>query len=96
MQITSSDILKGRDGGNENRSIIALTNLMQKYAPTEADSDEHVPTLSIEDIRAITSIRYTDRDMSGDAIPSEIIKVCINTLNSNFMMPEEQSLGYFT
>ena len=66
---------------------------MQKYAPTEADSDEHVPTLSVEDIRAITSIRFTDRDMSEDAIPSEMIKVCINTLNSDFMTPEEQSLG---
>ena len=33
---------------------------MHKYAPTEADSDEHVPTLSIEDTRAITSIRYND------------------------------------
>ena len=69
---------------------------MQKYAPTEADSEEHVPTLSVEDIRAIASIRFTDRDMSEDAIPSEMIKVCINTLNSDFMTPEEQSLGYFT
>ena len=69
---------------------------MQKYAPTEADSEEHVPTLSVEDIRAIASIRFTDRDMSEDAIPSEMIKVCINTLNSDFMTPEEQALGYFT
>ena len=69
---------------------------MHKYAPTEADSDKHVPTLSVEDIRAIASIRFTDRDMSEDAIPSEMIKVCINTLNSDFMTPEEQALGYFT
>ena len=34
--------------------------------------------------------------MSEDAIPTEIIKVCINTLNSDFMTPEEQALGYFT
>ena len=34
--------------------------------------------------------------MSEDAIPTEMIKVCINTLNSDFMTPEEQSLGYFT
>ena len=52
--------------------------------------------LSVEDIRAIASIRFTDRNMSEDVIPSEMIKVCINTLNSNFMMSEEQSLGYFT
>ena len=69
---------------------------MQKYAPTEADSDEHIPSLSVKDIKAITSIRYTDLDMTEDAIPSEMIKVCINTLNSDHMTPEEQSLGYFT
>ena len=34
--------------------------------------------------------------MSEDAIPSEMIKVCINTLNLDFMTPEEQALGYFT
>ena len=34
--------------------------------------------------------------MSEDAIPTEMIKVCINTLNSDFMTPEEQALGYFT
>ena len=69
---------------------------MQKYAPTEADSNEHVLTLSVRDIRAIASIRFTDRDMSEDDIPPEMIKVCINTLNSDFMTPEEQSLRYFT
>ena len=79
-----------------NRKSVVLTNPMHKYAPTEADSDEHVPTLSVEDIRAITSIRFTDRDKSEDAIPTEMIKVCINTLNSDFMTPEEQALGYFT
>ena len=69
---------------------------MHKYAPTEADSDEHVPTLSVADIRAIASIRYTGLDMSEDALPTEMIKVCINTLNLDFMTPEEQALGYFT
>ena len=78
------------------RKSLVLTNLMQKYAPTEIDSDEHVPTLSVEDIRAITTIRFTDKDISENDIPSEMIKVCINTLNSDFMTPEEQSLGYFT
>ena len=47
---------------------------MKKNAPTEADSDEHIPaTLSVEDTRAIASIIYTDVDMSEHAIPSEII-----------------------
>ena len=53
------------------RKSIALTNLMQKYTPTEADSDEHIPSLSVKDIRAIASIRFTDMDMTEDAIPSE-------------------------
>ena len=69
---------------------------MQKYAPTEADSDKHVPSLSVNDIRAISSVRFTDMDMTEDAIPSEMIKVYINTLDSDHMTPEEQSLGYLT
>ena len=69
---------------------------MQKYTPTEADPDEHVLNLSVEDIRAIASIRFTDVDISEDAIPSEMIKVCINTLNSDHMTLKEESLGYFT
>ena len=68
---------------------------MQKYAPTEADSDEHIPSLSVKDIREIASIQYTDLGISEDAIPSEMVGVCINTLNSDHITPEEQSLRYF-
>ena len=78
------------------RKSIAITNLMQKYAPTEADSDEHTPSLSIENIRAITTIQYTDLYISEDDISSEMIKVCFNILNSDHMTPEEQSLEYFS
>ena len=49
-------------------------------------------SLSIEDIRAIVS----NVDMSEEAIHSEMIKVCINTLNSEHMTKGEQVLGYFT
>ena len=69
---------------------------MDKYAPTEADSDEHTPSLSIENIRAITTIQYTDLYISEDDISSEMIKVCFNILNSDHMTPEEQSLEYFS
>ena len=31
-----------------------------------------------------------------EAIPSEIIEICINTLNSNHITPEEQAHWYFT
>ena len=34
--------------------------------------------------------------MSEDGIPTEMIKVIINTLGSDAITPEEQQLGYFT
>ena len=34
--------------------------------------------------------------MSTNAISSEMIQLCINTLNSDHMTKEEQALGYFT
>ena len=34
--------------------------------------------------------------MSEEAIPTEVIKAIINTLNSDSITPEEQALGYFT
>ena len=75
-----------------------ISYFMQKYAPKEADHDEHTPPLSVEDIQAIASICYDDDniDMSEDAIPSELIKICINILNSDPMTSEKQSLQYFT
>ena len=58
--------------------------------------EEHIMSLSVEDIRAITSIRHEDVDISTTAISSEMIQLCINTLNSDHMTKEEQALGYFT
>ena len=37
------------------RKSVALINLIQKYAPIEADTVEHVPTLSVEEM---TSCKY--------------------------------------
>lgn len=34
--------------------------------------------------------------MSEEAIPTDMIKLCINTLNSDAITPEEKTLGYFT
>ena len=34
--------------------------------------------------------------MLEEAIFTEMIKLCINALNSNAMTPEEEALGYFT
>ena len=53
-------------------------------------------SLTFEDIRAIASLRNEDVDMSKESISSEMIKVCINTLNSKHLTKEEQDLGYFT
>ena len=58
--------------------------------------EEHVMTLSVEDIRAIGSIRHEAVDTSPEAFPSEMIQLCINILNSDHMAKEEQALGYFT
>lgn len=33
--------------------------------------------------------------MLEEVIPNEMIKLCINTFNSNEMTPEEEVLGYF-
>ena len=57
--------------------------------------EEHDMSLSIEDIRAIASIR-PGIDMSESAISSEVIQLCINTLNSDHMTKEEQAFEYFT
>ena len=57
--------------------------------------EEHVLSLLIEDIKAIASIRH-GIDMSESAISSEMNQICINTLNSDHMTNEEQTLGYFT
>ena len=57
--------------------------------------EEHVMSLSIEYIRAITFVRH-GIEMSESAISSDIIQLCINTLNSDHMTKEEQALGYYT
>ena len=74
---------------------------LAKLAPTPIDCEEHEHVLTIDDIRAIASLQRTWKekeniDMSEDAIPTEIIKLIINTLSSDAITPEEQQLGYFT
>ena len=51
-------------------------------------------SLSIEDIRAIATVRH-GIDMFQSAISSEMIQLYISTLNSDHMTKEEQALGYF-
>ena len=70
-------------------------NSIKKFSPTDMELEEHVMSLSIEDIRAIAPVRHRI-DMSESAISSEMIQLCINILNSDHMIKEEQTLGYFT
>ena len=67
-----------------------ITNSIKNFAPTDMELEEHIMSLSIEDIRAIATVRHES------AISSEMIQLCINTLNSDHMTKEEQALGYFT
>ena len=86
---------------------IATTNrvlnllYLVKLAPTPIDYDEHEHVLNIENLQVIASLRRTwkekeDVDMSEDTIPTEMIKLIINTLGSDAITPEEQQLRYFT
>ena len=69
-------------------------------APTENGFEEHEHTLLIDDISAIAALKpsrkYSHLDMSPEAISTEMIQLCINTLTSDAVTPVEQALGYFT
>ena len=71
-----------------------------RVAPRENDFKEHEHTLLIDDIQAIAAIKPSQRhgnlDMSPEAIPTEMIQLCINTLASDAVTPEEEALEYFT
>lgn len=62
------------------------TNILVKIAPTAIDCKEHIHLLSIDKIRSIVSIMHNNLDMTD--IPTEMVQLCINTLNSNKMTPE--------
>ena len=87
----------------QQRERLLATNMIMeiaRVAPTENDFEEHEHTLSIDDIRAIAALKpsrkYSNLDMSPEAISTEMIQLCINTLTSDAVTPEEQVLGYFT
>ena len=71
-------------------------NLISKVSPSPIYFEEHVHELSIDDICAIGPLKCNDLDMYEEAIPSYMIQLCINTLNSDKMTKEEKDLGYFT
>lgn len=82
-------------------TMAKLVPTFAKVAPLNADFEEHEHELTIDDIRAIASLRRTKKetefiDMSETAIPTEVIKLVINSLGSDAITPEEKALGYYT
>ena len=57
--------------------------------------EEHVLSLSQADIQAIASLRHEDINLSKESNPTKMIQICINTLNSNHISPQEQAPGHF-
>ena len=64
---------------------------LARVAPTENDFEEHEHTLSIDDICAIAALKpswkYSNIDMSSEAISTEMIQLCINTLTLDAVTP---------
>ena len=79
----------------EEENSIAAANFVKQYAPAEMDYEEHVLSLSTANIQANASLYHKDVDRSEEEIPTKMIQICINTLNSDHITPEEQALGHF-
>ena len=64
----------------------------------DVDLDEdHIPSLSLDDIRHITALLYDDITYDDLAtIPSETLELAVNAIRSTKTTPEEQALGHFT
>ena len=52
-------------------------------------------TFTVENIRSIASLRF-NVDISTEDVPIEMIKIAINTLQSDSITPEEAAIGHFT
>ena len=66
------------------------------YKPNEPDDEEHVPSITLADLRSIASILHPETDFHDPAVTHEEISVAINALSSHSLTPEEQALGHFT
>ena len=80
----------------KQKTKAVLPVFVQKFSLTINDMYEHIISLMVQDVRAISSLRHNNVDLSEDVIPSEMMKVCINTLTSQHLTPEQRALGYFT
>ena len=80
---------------------MAVTNLILSiatFALREDNFKEHEHTLLVNDIWAIaaikTSWRHGQLNISSEAIFTGIFQLCINTLTSDTITLEEETLGY--
>ena len=72
---------------------VAEHNLFQ---PDQPDDEDHTPTLSVADVRAIAQVRYPDVDFSETSISSDEIEIVIGAIQSQSVTPAEQAMGRFT
>jgi len=61
----------------------------------ESDEDIHVPEITVDMIRSIASLKH-NVDISESEIPSEMIRLCLQTIQSDSVTPAEQALGHST
>ena len=83
-----------------NRALIDLELEAPSYNTPSPDVDleeDHIPSISIDDLRRITAI--LNDDISYDdllSIPILELEIAIDTITSTKTTPEEQTLGHFT
>ena len=73
----------------------AIHHLHSKHAPKESDYVEHVMTLTFENIRSISSLRF-NVDIITEDVPIKKIQIAINTLQSDSITPKEAAIGHCT
>ena len=68
---------------------------MMKSAPIELDYEDHMKTLYLNTVRAVSTLT-TGMDCAEEMVPNKMIRMAINTISSDHMTPEEEALGFFT
>lgn len=66
------------------------------YAPAAFEDIDHNHALSIADVRAIASARFTDSDFSEHALSTQHITIALNAIRSQATTNDELSLGSFS
>lgn len=79
---------------NEFRRVIQEHDIFQ---PELLDNEsDHLPTLSVDTLRSIASIPFTNASFDPDHISSDLVQLVINAITSAALTPAEQALGSFT